>query len=676
MYQGFISYSHKDEAISKRLHKALEAYRIPKRFHGQPGRGEVIGKRLGKFFRDRDELPTSANLGEQIEQALSDSAYMIVLCSPAAAQSRWVNQEIQQFRQLGRADRIFAVIVSGEPNASDIPGREDEECFPPALRFEVDASGELSDRRTEPIAADLRPERDGLDNTKLKLVAGILGVGFDDLKQRELHAARQRVRVYQAIAGSMILLAVLSIAGGIGSLSLLRESQHQQSRNLAASAMEAYQNDRPARAILLSLEGLPGVQGALLPRPRTIHPLIALAAVVDRPQVQLVLQGHESHVISAQFSPDGTKIVTASLDNTALIWDLQTGAQIVLRGDGVSIRTAQFSPDGTKIVTASQDFTARIWDVQLGIELVVLEGHEGFVVSAQFSPDGTRIVTAAVDRTARLWDAETGDLIVELPGDNALVRSAQFSPDGTRIVTNSLGGKARLWDGLSGELIAILDVGEGIIVSAEFSPDGRQILTASTDGTVSVWDVVTGASLIEMSERLEPNIESALFSPDGTRIVTASRDGPIQIWDVVSGTEIAVLTGSNEIVTPAQFSPDGTRIIAAFDDHAARIWDLRLGAEVAVLREHQARIYSAQFSLDGTQIVTTSADGTARTWNASNPNASDLIERACATLNDYNQVLTPAESANAGLRWRPESPCDRVGVLHTRWWAEAWSDLW
>jgi WD40 repeat protein len=117
-------------------------------------------------------------------------------------------------------------------------------------------------------------------------------------------------------------------------------------------------------------------------------------------------------VLSAAFSPDGARIVTASgfplldsTDNTARIWDAATGKEItVLRGHEHNVRSAAFSPDGSRIVTASLDNTARIWDAATGKEITILRGHEKAVWSAAFSPDGARIVTASGDKTARIWD--------------------------------------------------------------------------------------------------------------------------------------------------------------------------------------------------------------------------------------------------------------------------------
>ena len=192
-YRAFISYSHRDSGWASWLHGSLERYRPPKPLIGTVTERGEVPRRLAPVFRDRDELASATDLGTLLNAALSDSACQIVICSPQAAKSRWVNEEILAFKRLGREDRIFCLVVGGEPNATDLPGREDEECFPPALRFRLGPDGQLTDTRTEPIAADARPGKDGKQNAKLKLIAGLLGVGFDALKRREQQRRNRRM---------------------------------------------------------------------------------------------------------------------------------------------------------------------------------------------------------------------------------------------------------------------------------------------------------------------------------------------------------------------------------------------------------------------------------------------------------------------------------------------------
>jgi len=192
-YWAFISYSSKDKAWGRWLHRAIETYGIPAQLVSHPTpAGHPAPRRFHPLFRDRDELPASADLGAQIEEALRASRYLIVVCSRHAAQSRWVNKEIETFQKFDRHGRILAIIVDGEPNAGD-----ERECFPPALR------------QFEPIAADARPQGDGKTNAKLRLLAGMLGVSFDALKQRDAHRQIRRLQ----LAVSAALLVVISLAG-------------------------------------------------------------------------------------------------------------------------------------------------------------------------------------------------------------------------------------------------------------------------------------------------------------------------------------------------------------------------------------------------------------------------------------------------------------------------------
>ena len=113
---------------------------------------------------------------------------------------------------------------------------------------------------------------------------------------------------------------------------------------------------------------------------------------------------HGGPVYCAAFSLDGARVLTASDDGTAKIWDLKTGSSIGLRGHKYPVSSATFSPDGSRVVTASSDYTARIWDASTGKAIAVLRGHGDNVRPHAFSPDGARVVTFSEDKTARIWD--------------------------------------------------------------------------------------------------------------------------------------------------------------------------------------------------------------------------------------------------------------------------------
>ena len=205
-YKAFISYSHKDAKTASWLHRRLERYQLPKSKIGtETPRGRVPSS-LKPIFRDRDELTAGASLGAVIEEALTQSENLIVICSPNAANSHWVNQEILYFKKLGREANIIPVVIDGEPFASNLPYSRGDEAFPEALRFEMGDDGELSDRPAEPLAADLRPDGDGRRLGTLKLISGLAGLGLDDLVQRDLQRARRRVMWITGAAASILLI--------------------------------------------------------------------------------------------------------------------------------------------------------------------------------------------------------------------------------------------------------------------------------------------------------------------------------------------------------------------------------------------------------------------------------------------------------------------------------------
>ncbi len=205
-YRAFISYSHADSRWARWVHRRVENYRLPSRLRGSHGDFGPLPDRFGPIFRDREDLSSAGELGPKIQQALADSEALIVLCSPAAARSPWVENEILRFKRLGRGSRIFALILSGEPHSGDA-----RECFPRALRFELDADGNIGMTPAEPVAADLRANKDGKSLARVKLLAGMLGLPLDTLRQREAARAHRRQAAITALA-LLVMLVTSTLA--------------------------------------------------------------------------------------------------------------------------------------------------------------------------------------------------------------------------------------------------------------------------------------------------------------------------------------------------------------------------------------------------------------------------------------------------------------------------------
>ena len=207
-FYAFLSYSHKDKELADWLHQELERFRVPHSLAGKLTANGVVPRRLTPIFRDQHDLSAGGDLAEEIKAALAASQFLVVLCSPTAAKSRWTNQEIESFKRTRPESCVIAAVASGEPFASDVPGHEDEECFPPALRYKYDRRGHRTGKRADPLAADFRQEGEGKRRAFLKLVAGMLGVGLDELVRRE-QTRHQRQLAYVA-AASLAGMAVTS----------------------------------------------------------------------------------------------------------------------------------------------------------------------------------------------------------------------------------------------------------------------------------------------------------------------------------------------------------------------------------------------------------------------------------------------------------------------------------
>lgn len=218
-YWAFLSYSSRDRKSATWLQRALETYRVPRRLVGRETAVGPAPRQLRPIFRDRTELAADADLRARIQGALAQSGFLIVLCSPNSAGSNWVEEEIRRFRALNGAERILTVILETAPFGSL------QNCFPPALRHDPEYS--LDDPRPVPIAADLRPKGDGRRMAILKLVAGMLGVGLDDLVRRDnQRRIRRLVTATGAAVAGMAVMGILAVAAVIAR----NEAQRQRSQ--------------------------------------------------------------------------------------------------------------------------------------------------------------------------------------------------------------------------------------------------------------------------------------------------------------------------------------------------------------------------------------------------------------------------------------------------------------
>jgi eukaryotic-like serine/threonine-protein kinase len=423
-----------------------------------------------------------------------------------------------------------------------------------------------------------------------------------------------------------------------------------------------------SRIVTTSLDGTARVWDAQRGRPVT--GAMQLGGGVESVQVGTT-GARFTEDASAQFSPDGTRILTASWDGLTRLWDAKTGTPLTEpHRNGGPVWSARFSPDGRWILTASEDGSARLWDASGGQPLIEALKHDGPVNSAEFSPDGMRIVTASSDKTARVWNLPGASLLPEPLKFPGLVASAQLSPDFRRIVTASADGTACVWDARTGLPLTKPMQHEGPVSSARFSPDANSIVTIARDnagrGAARVWDARTGLPLTEPLQHEGP-VNSAQFSADGGRIVTASADKTARLWNVHGAHLLQTTLQHDSAVLCAQFSPDGRRILTAETNGTARLWDARNGQPLGAPMKHEGPVSWAQFSPDGRRIVTASEDMTARVWNAEDGRQLKELRHKGPVLSarfspDSSRIVTASSDQTARV-WDAWSGLPLTGLL-------------
>jgi WD40 repeat protein len=630
-YWAFISYSSKDRRWGDWLIRAIETYRVPKRMVGRATpRGGVVPARAYPLFRDRDELPTDADLGSMIRGALEQSRYLIVICSPNSARSMWVNEEILTFKRLGRADRIFSLIIDGSPNASDTPGKDpDLECYPPALRYGLGPDGMLSKERTHPISADARRQGDGRANALLKLLAGVLGVNYDELRQRE--ARRRRARVLTLTAGALCVAAAAAVFIG---------SEDAKQRAQQAEIKRIHQLTRARTDIVNASGELLGDQfDQALP---CLSDGWALAPDLPalRIMINMALEGIHSDrffgrvlpnsLSDAVYSPDGKSLlIWSNYEESAYLLPVDNvNKRLSLDSDpkniGGSVTDASFDSSGARVFVAHgtlDEFDAasgrRLRTCKLPsppVRLLALKKSQQLAVSLR---NGTLVMVDLATFSAGppleppVPKAKPLDLMALSP-DGAYLAAGTESTGGLAVF--DLAGRRRAWD-------VTCYLSDALPIS--FSPDAKSLLLLDKKGMANLFDAASGTMLSHLQIGMPgEELYACRFRPDGKAAVFGANAGKAYLYDFGSQASLP-LQSDPGVVTSLQFSGDGRYL--ATGRSGTCLWDAQTGKLLARWAPSQGSMSSMRFSSDGSSIAAGYSNGLLRILDTNHRDPSDMV---------------------------------------------------
>jgi WD40 repeat protein len=667
-YDAFISYRHTepDRRWAKWLHSALETYRVPRKLVQQG-----IARRVGRVFRDEEEFSASADLHQNVESTLRESRYLIVICSPRTPVSKWVNQEISLFRQLGRDDQIFALLIEGEPTNS----------FPPALReirrTITDEQGLSREKieEVEPLAADVRPntsEKRGhtFRMAKLRLLACLLGCRFDDLRQREQERKLRRIE----FAGAFVTGLLCIMIGLTWFAFVQRKAAIANAERAKKGEAEARKNARErqiqlAEAQLAQADAL-GLAGQS-ERARSVYwqsfgnftelglPTYAaeiglFGAYEASGQPIRTLRGHTGPVTGVAMCPDGRTILSCGVDHTLRVWDIITGRTVrVLVGHSAAVGCVAVSPDGHTAISGDNQGTIKVWNLATGGEIWTLTGHTDAMSAITFASDGLTALSGSNDGSLKLWDLKAGKEVRTLAGNMGRVVNVFMTRNGQMAFASYPFG-IKAWDLVGGRETHTVNFARAVKIFA-ISPDGvmafaannsdgvvllntrngtiertvsvdavsvfaldssgRRFLTGGqVEGTVKLWDSVTGALRVTLSGH-HGTVTGVAFGREDAIAVSAALDGTLRIWDLHGHREIQTLTGHVDPVISVALDRDGRTALSGSDDETLKLWDLATGKEIRTFFGHTDHVHSVVITPDGRTGVSGSLDKTDKIWD-------------------------------------------------------------
>ena len=654
IFDAFISYSH---AVDGKLAPALQTglHRFAKPWYRL---------RALRVFRDETSLSANPALWDSIVHALDRSRWLVLLASPDAARSKWVNQEIEHWCATKQAANVLVVVTS-----DDRPGDFDWErsnAVPPALRSELDSEPRAVDLRWAHAAQDVSLHNARFRDAVADVAATLHGRPKDELYGEDVRQHKRTRRLVRAVVAMLALLLAGAIVAAVIAFDQREQARAERDRaeaqaRLATSRQLASQSqldvdDRYDRSLLLGVE-------AVRVQPTFEARASLLAALGAHPGLEAFLHGHGSPLLALAATGDGRSIASVSQGGTALRWDtathqplpepLSVGAasaaafdqegSILATGTSVSgLVTLRELPDGRELgppletglsqvnslalsldgrVLAAGEADAMViglWDVRTGTALGVPVWGE-FTGAMAFGPDGATFVTGDLGGGVAFWDAATG-----LPSGDSVqandvgaVTALAVSENGRVLAAGGSGGQITVWrvrDRARVHSLFDLDAARGVVSSLAFSSDGRTLASGGSGGSISLWNAASGERRGAALSVSAASIETLAFVGSDRMLTAGDANGDVVLWDLASPPRLGRrLPGTALAEESAAFSSDG-RLLALPTTRSTpsqvTIWDVRSGEKVQTLRfPEDGFVTNAAFAPSGDTIVVGDLDG-------------------------------------------------------------------
>ena len=347
------------------------------------------------------------------------------------------------------------------------------------------------------------------------------------------------------------------------------------------------------------------------------------------------------------------------------------------------INAYAFSPDGAFTFTGGEDNTARLWDVETGRCLRVLEGHTGRINSVAWRADQSKVLTGSEDSTLRLWDVETGHCLRTLEGHKGTVYNVAWSANPSYAFSCSGDKTLRMWDLQRGRCMRVFEGHENLVVPVAIRADGCRALSGSADSTLRLWDVETGRCL-RVLEGHTHFIWNIAWSTNHRRALSGSWDNTIRLWDVETGQCLRVFEGHTSWVMSVVWSADQRLVLSGGHDNIVRLWEVKTGHCLRVLKGHKNPVYSVMWSTDQRHAISGDYSGGIKVWDLSEfvaearaPEASTSALPPAPEQVQYTNakvlLVGDTSSGKTGLahrlatgEWKP-SDNSTVGAWSTQW---------